>query len=180
MLYYFISAIENKDDRCLAERLYLSNRQMVYKISLGFLRNEHRAEDAVCDVFERVCKNISQFHNLECNKQTALIVTYSKNLLIDVLRRDKIISFDKLDDTVAERHCTDDIVIDQSSYEDILGIFNTLGHKYTAVCKLKYFVGLSDAEIARVLGITPENVRVRLHRSRDAIRKQLIKEGEMI
>ena len=178
MIYYFISMIENEDDRTLAERLYFEHRQEVYKIAMSFFKDTDRAEDGVCDVFERVCKNIKQFTQVDCNKHGALIVVYSKNLFRNQWRRDKIITFEELDDKmIAHGDTTENIVIENSSYSEILEAIRSLDEKYSEVCTLKYFIGLQDVEIAEALGITPENVRVRLHRSRAMVRKQLAKEG---
>lgn len=181
MIYFYISMIEDESDRNLAMQLYESNEQEVYKIALAFFKNEQRAEDGVNDVFERVCKNISQFRSLDCNKATALIVVYSRNIFIDNLRCDKIIGFDELDyEMSSEGNHPENIVIEQDSYHRILTAIKGLNQKYADVCELKFVVGLPDAEIAKVLNITPENVRVRAHRGREMIRSQLTKEGEQV
>ena len=102
---FFLAAMENDDDRDLAERLYLQYRQAVFHIAIGFLKNEVRAEDAVCDVFERVCKHIEMFRPLDDNKIRLLIVVYSKNVCRNILRHDKIFAFEELnDDCAAEEY----------------------------------------------------------------------------
>lgn len=177
MIYGFIAMIESPQDRSLAEQLYWDNRDVVYRLAWSFFKDEHRAEDAVCDVFERVCKNIFQFRGLDCNKSTALIVVYSRNLFIDAFRRDQRIRFDTLEEGyVSPREDTEEAVLNQESFGRLLGAVRSLDEKYSQVCTLKYYIGLSDGEIAHTLGITPENVRVRLHRSRQMLRSQLDKE----
>lgn len=178
MVYFFVSMFENKEDCDLATFLYEENRQNVYKIAMSYLKNPHQAEDAVSEVFLRVYKNISQFRGLDCNKQSGLIVVYSRNLLRNILKRNKIFTFDEFDEaTVSSDDRVEDFVVEQDSYRRILNLFELLDEKYAEVCKLKYHVDLSNTEIAKALDLSNENVRVRLHRSKVMIRKLLEKEG---
>lgn len=178
MILYFISAIENEDDRDLATQLYEEYEQRVYKIALSFFRDVDRAEEGVNDVFERVCKNIVRFRALGCNETTALIVSYSKNLFTDTLRRDKVINFEELDEySEADTFHVEDFVVDKERFQSFVKCIKALDQKYADVCDLKYLVGMNDADIAEVLNISPGNVRVRLHRSKAMIIKQLSEEG---
>lgn len=174
---FFFAAMENDDDRDLAERLYLQYRQAVFHIAIGFLKNEVRAEDAVCDVFERVCKHIEMFRPLDDNKMRLLIVVYSKNVCRNILRHDKIFTFEELNDDCAAEEQTEALALDRVDCDRIFALVQSLDDHYADVCMLKFFAGLRDAEIAVALGISEANVRVRLTRSRAILREKLTKEG---
>lgn len=181
MIMVLISAIEDEGDRTLAEEIYLTYRQNIFRIAMSFLKNETKAEDAVCDVIERVCKNISQFRGLDCNKTRSLIVVYSRNVCRNLLRRDKIIVFDELDEALTqEREETELLVLEQDSYDRIYALVQTLESKYADVLKMKFFLEMEHKEIAKALNISEGNVRARLMRGRAMIREQLIKEGEAL
>lgn len=48
-----------------------------------------------------------------------------------------------------------------------------LDHKYRVVLALKYFVDLSDDDIATMLGLRPASVRTRIHRALAKLRQEI-------
>lgn len=146
---------------------------------MGFFRNTSRAEDVVSDVFERICKNIQQFRDLDCNKTRMLIVIYSKNICRNALKRDKIIAFDALEEdfTPAEDD-TAALMLDKDSFERIVEMINSMKDTYADVCRLKLVLQMQDSEIANALDISEGNVRVRYNRGRSILRRELLKEAE--
>jgi RNA polymerase sigma-70 factor (ECF subfamily) len=55
----------------------------------------------------------------------------------------------------------------------VLRAFSRLGEKDREILALTAWEGLTPAEIAGVLGMTANRVRVRLHRARAKVRRQL-------
>jgi RNA polymerase sigma-70 factor (ECF subfamily) len=53
-----------------------------------------------------------------------------------------------------------------------------LPENYRIVITLRYHLDLDNQEIAEVLGISRENVEVRIHRARKALRKIILQEKE--
>lgn len=176
LFFICISLIENENDRGLAEQIYMDYAQAMFRKASSILGNDIRAEDAVSDAFERICLNIEKFRELDCNKTRALIVTYTRNVCFNMLRRDNIIKFTAIEDDFRSENQTESIVFEKADYDRFLKLVKSLEHNYKEVLRLRYFVGLTDIEIANTLNITPENVRVRLSRARRKLRQLLMEE----
>lgn len=169
-----IMAIENDDDRDLAERIYLEYNQQMFRIANAVLKNETGAEDAVSDAFEKIILHIEKFRGISCNKTKGLIVIYIRRVCFDKLKRNKIIEFTDLNDDEPDTGLsTEDIVIEKTDYESLKNIISTLDYKYRDILRLKYFIGYTDFEIGEVMDISPENVRVRIHRAKTLLKKKL-------
>ncbi len=66
----------------------------------------------------------------------------------------------------------------QEIMEDIRTTIEELPESYRSVLVLRYQMDMKNAEIAQVLGVSKENVEVRIHRARKALRKALLKRWE--
>lgn len=177
MLNYYISLIEDPGDKELALSLYETYCALMHKIAYGHLKDSARSEDAVSDAVEKICKNIEQFRSLSCKKTRGLIVLYIRGICLNMLKRDKIIVFEELHDDYEAPEKTESLVIDEDSYSRLVEIIDTLDEKYKEVFRLKYYVGLTDKEIASALGISHTNASVRLHRAREIVKARLLEVG---
>jgi RNA polymerase sigma-70 factor (ECF subfamily) len=64
----------------------------------------------------------------------------------------------------------------KESHQEMLAGISRLNPSYVDVLTLKVAFEYSDQEIAHLLGLTPANVRVRLHRARQHLGMDLVKE----
>jgi RNA polymerase sigma-70 factor (ECF subfamily) len=62
--------------------------------------------------------------------------------------------------------------------EDIRASIAELPESYRSVLILRYQMDMKNAEIAQILGVSKENVEVRIHRARKALRKVLLQRWE--
>jgi RNA polymerase sigma factor (sigma-70 family) len=66
----------------------------------------------------------------------------------------------------------------QELEREIASAIMKLPENYRIVITLRYHLDLDNQEIAEVLGISRENVEVRIHRARKALRKIILQEKE--
>jgi RNA polymerase sigma-70 factor (ECF subfamily) len=62
--------------------------------------------------------------------------------------------------------------------EDIRASIMELPESYRTVLVLRYQMDMKNAEIAETLGVSKENIEVRIHRARKALRRVLLKRWE--
>lgn len=101
-----------------------------------------------------------------------------KDICYDMLREEKRQSFTPLDEEDLPAESEDlsyDHLVLEENYQALLNALSGLNEKAGSILKLKYIYGYSDREIGQFLGISPENVRVRLHRAKAAL-LQVLKE----
>jgi RNA polymerase sigma-70 factor (ECF subfamily) len=63
----------------------------------------------------------------------------------------------------------------KESYLQIVKILNELDYNYKIVFVLKYVKDFSIADIANITGVSPENVKMRIYRTRKKICKEFKK-----
>jgi len=63
-------------------------------------------------------------------------------------------------------------------YEYLIYIINKLEYKYKEMIIMRYFDGLTYEEIAEVKAIRLGTVKSRLHKAKELLKKELLKEGK--
>jgi RNA polymerase sigma-70 factor (ECF subfamily) len=146
------------------------------------------AEDMVQEAFVRALAGLSGFHGQASTKNW--LYRIAANLAIDNMRRRSKssqegfpASCDDLDasnayvDIIDERPWNDvEERLDRSEMGDCIARFvRELQPAFKTIVILREFDHLTYEDIAEITGISQENVRVRLHRARGALRKALEK-----
>jgi len=151
------------------ERLYRSSRDDVYAYAAGLLRDRAAAEDVTAAAFERAYRKRTRF-DAERGSARAWLFGIARNAALDELRRrgrQVELSTDPADATSAPGAT--------ESRSDlrllIEGALGKLEARERELVALKFFAGLSNGEIARVVGISPSNVGTRLNRTMDKLRE---------
>jgi RNA polymerase sigma factor (sigma-70 family) len=151
------------------ERLYRSSRDDVYAYAAGLLRDQAAAEDVTAAAFERAYRKRSRF-NADRGSARAWLFGIARNAALDELRRrgrQAELNTDPVDAaTLPDRG-------DQRSELRLLldGALGKLEARERELVALKFFAGLSNAEIGRVIGTSASNAGTKLHRTMDKLRE---------
>jgi len=151
------------------ERLYRSSRDDVYAYAAGLLRDRTAAEDVTAAAFERAYRKRSRF-NADRGSARAWLLGITRNAALDELRRrgrQVELNTDPVDAaTLPDRG-------DQRSELRLLldGALGKLEARERELIALKFFAGLSNAEIGRVIGTSASNAGTKLHRTMDKLRE---------
>lgn len=180
----YLMMIESDEDKNKFEILYEKYRNLMYKVAFGVVKDEYFAEDAVHDTFVKIAKNMSKIGDVEDKKTRNFIMVVTKNTALDSYRKrtksaEQEISVNELNDLDSYAACDSA----EEDYEDstenrVLDIIRNMSDGYKNVFLLKYVNGLSNGEIAEVLGITEATIRKRLSRGKEIIENILEGKGE--
>jgi RNA polymerase sigma-70 factor, ECF subfamily len=154
----------------------------VYNLALRILRNREEAEDILQETFLTVVAKLHMFDGR--SSFFTWVYRIATNSALMLLRKKKIrrANFKSNDfdpEQVELNNLVDwsqDPTIDVSNEETrdkINEAIETLKEKYKAVFILRDIEGLSTREASEVLNITEENVKIRLLRARQFLRKEL-------
>jgi RNA polymerase sigma-70 factor (ECF subfamily) len=154
------------------ERLYRANRDDLYAYVAGLLRDRAAAEDVVAAAFERAYRKRRRF-DPDRGTPRAWLFGIARNAALDELRRRRRQAplVGEVGDPgasapgEAEAGMTLRIAV-----RDALGSLLPRDRELVA---LKYFAGLSNAEIARVLDVSESNAGTLLHRALEKLREQM-------
>ena len=155
---------------------YEHNLLLVAKNKLYF--DAELAEDAVQEAFKRLLRSKVEIY--ENNSGKAYVFAVLENVCNDMLKKkNKIDTHEVSDEKIIEASFAtpDDIIIGKELRVALKRILKKLDSTYREVLMLKIASEKSTKEIADILGMSEENVRVKLHRARSIIYKELEKEG---
>jgi RNA polymerase sigma factor (sigma-70 family) len=153
------------------ERLYRSCRDDVYAYAAGLLRDRAAAEDVTATAFERAFRKRSRF-DARRGSPRAWLFGIARNAALDELRRrgrQAALADDPLDPASL---AVEGGPGERSELRLVLATaLGALEPRERELVALKFFAGLSNAEIARVLEISESNAGTRLHRVVDKLRE---------
>ncbi|WP_018665395.1 RNA polymerase sigma factor SigW [Heyndrickxia acidiproducens] len=157
-------------------------KDKVYQICFRMIGCQHEAEDLAQETFLRAYVNIGSFR--QERKFSSWLYRIATNLCIDRIRKKKpdyyldaeISGTDGLTlySTIAAGEKRPDLQVETLELQEMIQreILN-LPEKYRVMIVLKYIDELSLLEISDMLGIPLGTVKTRIHRGREALRKQL-------
>ncbi len=158
------------DTELAFEQLYRSSRDDVYAYAAGLLGDRAAAEDVTATAFERAFRKRSRFDPRRGSGR-AWLFGIARNAALDELRRRgrrAELAVEPVDvESLAEVHPAE-----RSELRLLLAAaLAELEARERELIALKFFAGLSNAEIARVLGISESNAGTKLHRVVDKLRE---------
>lgn len=155
------------------EALYRSSRDDVYAYAMTLLRDRAAAEDVTAQAFERAYRRRRSFDRRR-GEERAWLFGIARNAALDELRRRRRLSAlmtepeAEGDDDAAAAVDEDDLVLRRTVIRQALA---TLPARDREVIALKFHAGLSNGELARVLGVSESNAGTILHRSVQKLRR---------
>ena len=180
MLIY-IQAIQNESDRSLVEELYNKYSNTMLYNAQSILKDRYRAEDAVSQAFIKIMDKLQIFSFKNCNKTRGLLGIVVRDICYDMLRDDKsknIVPIEDYEGILEDgENIPFDYVVSEEGYQFVLDCLYHLNDRFKDILRLKLVFEFTNEEISKILGITPENVRVRIHRARQALIEEMEKRG---
>ena len=151
------------------EELYRSSRDDVYAYVAALLGDRGAAEDVVALAFERAYRKRRGFR-AERGSRRAWLFGIARNAALDELRRRRRTA-PLFPDPAADAEPPPVERSDTVLRATVRAALATLGPRERELIALKFFAGLSHAEIAKVTGTRETNAGTALHRAITKLRK---------
>ena len=179
-MFIFAALVNSEEDRTKLEQIYIKYKKLMYYIAMDILKDTHEAEDVVQSSIMKIANYIEKIDEVNSNKTKSLIVTIVKSTSIDIYRRKKDKQFIDLDEVSgrieSDELPLDDLVIRFEESEELSEKLAEIKSEYANILTLKYYHQLNDKEIAEMLDLTNENVRIRIYRAKIALKKVMLKD----
>lgn len=175
MLGLYLSMLDTEDERNLFEELYRKYSQDMYAIAFDILKNQADAEDAVHQSFLKIANNFTKISSIPRNKIKAYIVIICRNTSSTLYNQNKRDSKRKCQ--LNETELVDDSFFDKESIDDLKKAIRQLPDMYKDVLYLYSLQGFSAKQTASMLGISVNNVRQRVMRAKQQLKK-ILERGE--
>lgn len=155
-------------DKETLKLLYEKYRQEIYLYLFSFCHDRELAEDLVQETFLKAILSLPEKHG----NMRAWIYMVARNLYFNHAKREK--RYCRLEEAShsagSERELLERLILDEQK-RFLYQALDNLKDPYKEVVLMQYFGGLSQKEIAAVLHITPENVRILSYRAKRKIRE---------
>jgi RNA polymerase sigma-70 factor, ECF subfamily len=155
----------------------------VYRMAMSFVKNETEAEDVAQEAFLKAFRNLADFRAE--SKFSTWLISITLNEARRRLRRQSIVRMESLDDPPEEggkvspallrdwREIPSEALERRELRELLQRAIEGLSPIYREVLVLRDIEELSIEETARALAISISSVKVRLHRARIMLQKEL-------
>jgi RNA polymerase sigma-70 factor (ECF subfamily) len=152
------------------DQLYRRNRDDVHAYVAGLLRDRSAAEDITALAFERAYRRRRSF-NPKRGTRRAWLFGIARNAALDELRRRRrqaTLVAEPVDDAAILPEQGAELAIRRAALRAAIA---ELAPRERELVALKFFAGLTNPEIARVVGISETNAGTRLHRVIEKLRR---------
>lgn len=158
------------------QKIYDAFRPKILRY-LTRLTGEHEAEDLTQEVFVKVNQGLNTFRGE--SKLSTWIYKIATNTALDRMRSP---SFQRIDRKERSKEVESDVeykspsVVEELIRDEmntcIRDFIENLAANYKAVIVLSEIEGLKNQEIAKVLGVPIDTVKIRLHRAREKLKNE--------
>jgi RNA polymerase sigma-70 factor (ECF subfamily) len=152
------------------EALYRSCRDDLYAYVASLLRDPAAAEDVTALAFERAYRRRRTFDRRR-GAERAWLFGIARNAALDELRRRRRLATLTVDPEDAEQAGVEDGAEVALRRTAVRAALANLPARDREIVALKFHGGLSNGEIARVLGVSESNAGTMLHRAIEKLRK---------
>lgn len=161
------------------EPLMRRHNQRLYRIARAILRDDSEAEDVMQDAYVRAYQHLDQFAG-RAKFSTWLSRIAVHEAFARLRRRRRFEEFDAMDEKsnyqpVQPAYQSPERAASNAELNLVLErAIAALPEKYRTVFVLREVEELSTEETAQCLELTPQNVKVRLHRAKSVLKRELL------
>lgn len=151
-----------------SKKLVYNYTDMLYRIAMGYLRNNEDSEDIVQETFFQYLKYVKSGKNFKDEEhEKCWLIRVTINLSCNKLKYGRQIQNIPFDDESVQQIP----LYNQDMY--LLEDINKLKDKYKSVFELFYLKDLKVSQISRILNISEAAVKTRLKRAREYLKEIL-------
>jgi RNA polymerase sigma factor (sigma-70 family) len=148
------------------DRLYRDARDDVYAYAATLLRDRAAAEDVTAAAFERAYRKRTSFDERRGSPR-AWLFGIARHAALDELRRRKRVAAL----TMEPPEAADDVAELAARRQAVLSALGRLSARERELIALRYYAGLSNTELAAVVGVSATNAGTLVHRAMTKLRE---------
>lgn len=151
-------------------------KNVLYRLALRITLNREDAEDVVQDTLIKVWNKRDKWHKIDSIE--AFCMTICSNLALDKTRKAarNDSSIEQNESDPADKTGSDpyERIIQKDRFNTVRRILDTLPEKQRTCMQLRDFEGKSYKDIAKIMQITEEQVKVNIFRARRTIKQKYL------
>lgn len=179
MLSFYLSLIENEEDKSLFEKIYEKYRQTMYKYALSILNDEGNAEDIVQEVFLFIIRSgVGKIRDIdnEGNMWAYLSAAVRNQSFSFLKKQNNVQAIDPETNEYIGSLQTDDGQEQNSGYEYLVETIRSMNPTYADALYYALVQEMPTDKIAKLLNIKPAAARKRISRGKEILQEKLGKD----
>ncbi len=174
MIGFYLTLLDTAEEKSKFEELYQEYKSTLITVAYKILKDMALSEDAVHEAFLSLARNMNKISDRNCIQIRNYLIIIVKNASYRIYnKRKEELCIDDIKETIPDIQNVEIDVEDRESQQRLMTLIKSIDEKYADVLILKYFYDFSDKEIAESLGISLENVKIRLHRGKSMLKCKL-------
>lgn len=171
MLPIILSAVESPRDQDFLYQLYSKYQRLMFSTARKYLTDPQEVEDAVQDALVKMIEIVAKLQEMDRCTLPAMVVIIVRNTSIDHakhlnVKKKHAVPLSESSDVVSEAPSLDELAILGERSSALHNIWPRLSEDDQLLLYGKYVIGLSDQELARLIGCKPNSIRMKLTRAR--------------
>lgn len=165
MLSIIATMPENSEDRQFISQLYEEYEGLLYATALKYTTYHLDAEEIVQDSLVRLIKKVSVIRKLERCVLAGYLVSTVRNTAINYIQKEQsrqkrrdVFEQGVVAETPAQELSLDELMILSENRQRIKDAWRKLAEGDRFLLEGKYFLGLTDAELAHQMNCKPESI----------------------
>ena len=173
------------DNSAIITEFYLNHKMLLFAEAWKYLTLQEDVEDIVYEALARIMGHMETFRRLLPREQLQYAKAIVRNLSYIHLKRNSrftMLPFEDVDTylTVEESQLPESIVSKGIQLDQLRKIWAAIPVDDRLLLEQKYILKWSDQELASILGIQPQSVRMRLTRTKRRVMELLKEQGFLI
>lgn len=155
--------------------LYDLSYTPLYALCFSILKNEHDAQDAVHDTFQKIYTHIDRLEHPP--QYVAWSRRIATNASLALIRQNNDIPTADITEMISKEappiRDNLDHILDMERESSLLDLLGDLDSQTRDIMLMKYYQGYKIKEIESILGIKAATIKTRIHRTKKLLRKQI-------
>ena len=158
----------------LLAEVYQKYHKEIYRYLYTLCGDSALAEDLLQEVFLKAILSLSDSHT----NIRAWLYLVARNLFLNNVKKGKRIVYEEISEEFADGHLgPEEKAMEDMKNQELYRAIMQLDTGLREVIALRYFSELSQKEIASLLHISPENVRIKVYRAKKEIKNYMEGKG---
>ncbi len=168
-----VLVFETKSELTKFEYLYTRYKDLLFSKAWAILHDYMLAEDAVSEAYIRIYRNLHKIEGVDAPRSIAFMVTIVKNCALTLLQRKNFEPVIEEPEDTVDTYDLEAEVFEGFSAQEVYRALDMLDEELKNLFLLKYAYDLPHGEIAAQMGLTENNVTVKLHRTKKKLKMLL-------